>query len=939
MNTRNRLAGIALTLALFAIPASASAHAAPVHSEPQSAATVQSVPPGINIEFSERVDGSASSIRVTGPSGAAVSTEHARVSLDDARELSVPIRPDGDGTYLVSWSVVSADDGHFTKGAYPFAVGAGVTVDTSGAADTEMVQISTTPEAMSIAVELMGNGFLLAIILLFMFAFRPLRSHTAFIEHTKQITRGYLFVLFAGALLVFSGALAQIIIKSQSLAGLQAIDFRSAVALYVHTVAGAATVYRMLAVVAVCTVAAIGIKRIIASRTVTSFEVVMLLAMSAFEYFRAVISHATANPFHPHLSVAVNFVHLIEKDFWAGAAGIALCMACSRRLWPLFSAAVPRIFLLLAVDLISVSVTACYIVWLHLKSFQNLFSTQWGVVFMQLLIVAVCLVTVRLYHVFAYRYRPQLFLRYLIVSLAAEFAFAMLVVYCSSVVIITSPPLAMPDQQFRTVDQGVAITLEQDAYEDGMLLISAQGTGVFTPAVAIEGTDGSPEISVDLSRRFNDGYTFPSAVLSGAGPFNVSITVPQAHGYDAHAQFAVPKDFIAARSLEEYRTFDRFTVCVILIAIAALLFALIVYRFSTLPVSMRGSSPRRVFPEFAGLIMFLLFSFFGATLVTAYGGSSLSNPYKSECESDGNMWHLMLPTVAGTPVSQTPREGCMWGMGRFPYQFPDRRAYDYLSTLGTSTVSFTNTPEHLTEGVPATLTFALKNSDGTPATLLVDMEKYIHIVIISKDESVFAHIHPDDVRPLTAESIAASTFSAVYTFPKAGTYLIAVDYAHGTQLESQHFEVQVLGSTAQTDTPHTFASPGVYDGYGVSMDASGVTAGSVATLRFNVTQNGAPVTDMSPYLSAVSHISVVKNDLSTFIHTHGEVHAPGTPLPVITVKNGQVIHSMASMTSPTTFGPNFEAHVIFPTAGRYTVWAQFKRGDLVVPASFTVDVE
>jgi hypothetical protein len=88
------------------------------------------------------------------------------------------------------------------------------------------------------------------------------------------------------------------------------------------------------------------------------------------------------------------------------------------------------------------------------------------------------------------------------------------------------------------------------------------------------------------------------------------------------------------------------------------------------------------------------------------------------------------------------------------------------------------------------------------------------------------------------------------------------------------------------------------------------------------------------------HIAAVKNDLSWHYHAHGEVHPPGTPVPPIIVRDGLIIHSMAAMYVPGTFTLPVDAHLIFPSAGVYTLWGQFetKSGDLVA-VPFTVRVE
>src|SRR6185295_10711452 len=109
MNIFQRYIGIFIACTAIIFPLTASAHAAPVQSSPQSSATIATTTDQVSILFSERVDEAASSIKVTGPSGDIVSTADAKVSISDPRRLSVSVQPDGNGTYLVSWSVVSAD--------------------------------------------------------------------------------------------------------------------------------------------------------------------------------------------------------------------------------------------------------------------------------------------------------------------------------------------------------------------------------------------------------------------------------------------------------------------------------------------------------------------------------------------------------------------------------------------------------------------------------------------------------------------------------------------------------------------------------------------------------------------------------------------------------------------------------------------------------------
>ncbi len=932
----------ALIALLAFAPLYASAHATPVDTSPESAAVLLQAPAAVTIHFSEHADEKASSISVTGPTGAVVSQGSAHVVSGDARVLSVPMRGDGDGTYLVSWSVISADDGHFTKGAYPFAVGKGQVVS-AGSSDVQIVEVATTPEAVSSAVELAGNGIIWATLLLFAFGIRPL-LRTGNWESEQRALRGYYTALmYFGIGCAFIGGVLQVLVKAGDLATLETLHFSAALPLYIGTTAGTATLWRIAAVTAVFVLFTVARKKIFSSHAFTWWEGTMMAVMCVFAYFRASISHATANPFHPHFSIAVNFLHLVEKDVWAGILLALVVLSISARMRGFLAALMPRAFTMLALDFAAVSVTACYIVWLHLKSFENLFTTQWGGAFLELLTVAVLVVGLRSYHVAARIWRPQLFARYLPLTLAAELAMALLVVYFSSLVIITSPPLEHPDTPvYSATDQGVTVTLSKDSDEDGLLLLTEQGgKGVLpAPTLTLEDTAGSagPQ-SIELSKRWDGGYVFPELLIAGQGPFTAAVIAPQSGGYDARTSFAIPKGaFDIAPDWESHRAFDFFTVVMILFAFAAAVYGSVLFYFSgtnVTPILAAGS--KLAAQAAAG---FMLAFGLGLLLTIGVTAQGLTNPFKAQCESDGNMWHLMLPTRAGVPLTERPTEGCMWGMGNYMYMFPDSQEYDYNRTMDKADVTLATAPARLVAGVPTTLTATLKNTDGTPATLFVDMDKLLHMVIISKDENNFAHIHADDLRPLTDAEIKNSTFNFSYTFPKAGEYLVSLDYSHGITLESKQFTVQVAGGPAQNAKVAEYPTEGDFGGYHVVLKYPLPIAGQVETMQYTITKDGKPVTDLEQYLSAAMHISVVKNDFSTFMHIHGEIHPSGTPLPPILVKNGQVVHSMAMMMNlPANFGPTVEAHLIFPTTGLYTVWGEFKAEGKVIPTAFTVRVE
>src|SRR5271169_6597801 len=66
--------------------------------------------------------------------------------------------------------------------------------------------------------------------------------------------------------------------------------------------------------------------------------------------------------------------------------------------------------------------------------------------------------------------------------------------------------------------------------------------------------------------------------------------------------------------------------------------------------------------------------------------------------------------------------------------------------------SITTKPERITVGTPTTVVFSLKDREGKPVEdLTIHHDRLIHVVIASQDFSVFAHIHPQDVGPITPE--------------------------------------------------------------------------------------------------------------------------------------------------------------------------------------------
>jgi copper transport protein len=102
----------------------ASAHANYVRSNPASDARLTKPPAEVRVTYSETPDARGSDVAVLDVDGKRVDKGDVTLVTDEANTLRVSLGDIGDGGYLVSWTTVSAVDGHETKGAFAFAVNA-----------------------------------------------------------------------------------------------------------------------------------------------------------------------------------------------------------------------------------------------------------------------------------------------------------------------------------------------------------------------------------------------------------------------------------------------------------------------------------------------------------------------------------------------------------------------------------------------------------------------------------------------------------------------------------------------------------------------------------------------------------------------------------------------------------------------------------------------
>lgn len=233
-------------------------------------------------------------------------------------------------------------------------------------------------------------------------------------------------------------------------------------------------------------------------------------------------------------------------------------------------------------------------------------------------------------------------------------------------------------------------------------------------------------------------------------------------------------------------------------------------------------------------------------------------------------------------------------------------------------------------GSPVKMTVAIKEQDGRPLQgLAIIHERILHAVIIGKDLNVFAHIHPEDLGPITEEMLTKGRFPLLFSFPRQGEYVVGLDFATADKSYSRTFPLQVSAAEPMTEPVLDFSTQKTFGDYQVTLTPSPehIVAGQETRLHYRIEKDGAPVTDLAPYLGAPMHLAMVKSDLNSFIHAHG-----GLP--------GQEQHDhLHAGTPPEKFGPEIETEVIFPEAGVYKIFSQTQHHNKILLFNFMVNVQ
>lgn len=217
--------------------------------------------------------------------------------------------------------------------------------------------------------------------------------------------------------------------------------------------------------------------------------------------------------------------------------------------------------------------------------------------------------------------------------------------------------------------------------------------------------------------------------------------------------------------------------------------------------------------------------------------------------------------------------------------------------------------EHTQAGQATSIRISLHDEAGNPVEKLdIAHEKLLHLIVVSKDLSYFAHLHP--------EYQGKGEFAIAHTFPSGGEYKLIADFVPaGGGTITQTEWVVIEGQTAPAvplAAEHGHSK--VVNGIEVTLMNDHPEAGKDFELRFQLTDADTqePVTDLEPYLGAVGHVVILSEDTEDYLHVH----------PV----------------EENTRGPEARFVTRFPDQGAYKIWGQFQRAGEVFTVPFVVTV-
>lgn len=370
---------LALLLALMAAGV-ASAHADLVRSNPAANSTLETAPAAITLDFSEAIEPSFSKITVLFEDGTLVDNGDSAVSPIDPQQLIVSLSETRQGTYIVSWRVLSAVDGHITSGAFVFSVGK--PINQAVGADQAGGAVTSPIDMLARALTFIGQALIVGLVAFRWLVWRPALQSAQLDEAVDAATEQANTRLMVVALaLTAIGAI--IVLVSQS-----ALN-DTTIPAWLGTRVGRVWIGRVATLIAIGVLAqdfaATGRALTSKGRGVRLTDAAVIWLSAQVLFLTTLTSHSAAVTQPPLLPFAVDWLHLIATSIWVGGlAQLALSVPRAAkavddedRAW-LWLKTVVYFSTVAALALGVILLTGAYLSLLHVGEWAALISTAYG---------------------------------------------------------------------------------------------------------------------------------------------------------------------------------------------------------------------------------------------------------------------------------------------------------------------------------------------------------------------------------------------------------------------------------------------------------------------------------------------------------------------------------------------------------------------------------
>ncbi len=662
--------GFCFFLFYISTPHSVSAHATPLSYSLATTTTSTS----FSIVFSERIEPQSSALAFVNASGTVYKAQSSVSSNFSTLTASVP---SSFSPVLGSWYVVSYDDGHFTRGNYPFITSSSHEMNSAPLIDHSVSLL----EVFFIFIELFGQALLLGLCALGLFVFF---YPTIYLNPSPLFLRliKWLFLSFG---LSMVGAIALIGYKAYLISSPAHTSFITTIFSLSTTYSGSFVLYRIGAYLCGILLIFFATQRIRYSYLFffCGFFTFTAIALRAFS------SHAVASGFLPAVSGIIMTLHLFSKELWIGMCVVSISFFSD--FFSRISLTAQQYFLRFfniatLFSLLIGGVSGAYVVWLDAKSFEAFFTTAWGRECLTLLIFGGIFLMVRLFNMLVaprcsarfFSPHPDTHKSILGITLPLEALVGVAILFFSSSIIITSPPVrSLSAPVFTTTPLRIA----SYSFNPSFIEITVPTD---TDALTVEASrlqNGENTLPLTPVRISDTAFLVSIAPLTAFDllePWTISTTAHIPKAYDIHAETS-----ILLSALATHRFSFSFTLALLGVATLIILFCVFLFRHLPRPTSSRYSLT--LHEDSAWFFWLIIVGIFIFVFLGNHGGHNaiLTSSFQRTCMNNGFVWQEAVPFQEGIPDSFGDIAlGCSGTHNGHVFHITDFSRYRYFMSSG-----------------------------------------------------------------------------------------------------------------------------------------------------------------------------------------------------------------------------------------------------------------